>query len=250
MTGTRLIERERLDQVFLDSVAQKRPVVLTHHGPQGWQTIKSTFIGGSPASNSLRVRGNITMDNTANLIPIIGSTLGGSFRLGHKKCLFCGVVQSVQRYREHIELVIRWPEHLQQLQRRAYERATPPEGTIIAVKFWREDDQQTGSEPRNPRHGQLEDISAGGMRIKIAEPKDVDLNCTYRCAFTSRPGRPALVLDALLRHCQQIENGRASLGFQFVGLETTPDGLKTLDRIASLVSQFQRQRPRDTNTSD
>jgi hypothetical protein len=53
------------------------------------------------------------------------------------------------------------------------------------------------------------------------------------------------VLDAVLRHREAAEQGRASLGFQFVGMETTPEGLRLLDRLVRIVNHFQRSRPHD-----
>jgi hypothetical protein len=114
------------------------------------------------------------------------------------------------------------------------------------VRFWREAaGGDASTDARNVRHGQLEDISAGGMRIKVADPKDVSLDRTYRCVFTPRPGKPSLVLDAVLRHREAVDQGRASLGFQFVGMEATPEGLRLLDRLVRIVNHFQRSNARD-----
>jgi hypothetical protein len=133
------------------------------------------------------------------------------------------------------------------LQRRAYERAAPPHGTIVPVRFWREMPQgESAPETRVVRHGQLEDLSCGGIRIKVSDAQDIAMGCTYRCVFAPRPGKPAVVLEGILRHREAAEHGRASLGFQFVGLETSVEGLRTLDRLARVVSHFQRShgRPR------
>ena len=78
------------------------------------------------------------------------------------------------------------------------------------------------------------------MRIKVADAVSVELERTYKAVFTPRHGKPALILDTILRHREVVENGRASLGLQFVGLETCTEGLRTLDRLARLVSHFQR----------
>jgi hypothetical protein len=109
--------------------------------------------------------------------------------------------------------------------------------------MWRE---QPGSDPsleaRSVRHGQLEDLSVGGMRVKAADPSDFEVGCSYRCVLTPRPGKPALVLETLVRHKEAAEQSRASIGFQFVGLEATQEGRRILDRLAQTVSQFHRAR--------
>jgi hypothetical protein len=78
------------------------------------------------------------------------------------------------------------------------------------------------------------------MRIKVADSKEVQLDRTYRCVFSPRAGKPSLVLDAVLRHREAGDQGRAALGFQFVGMETTQDGLRLLDRLVRIVNHFQR----------
>ena len=76
--------------------------------------------------------------------------------------------------------------------------------------------------------------------LKVADAVSVEMDRTYKTVFAPRPGKPALILDSILRHREVVEKGRASLGFQFVGLETSTEGLRTLDRLARLVSHFQR----------
>ncbi|MFH1111242.1 MAG: PilZ domain-containing protein [Planctomycetota bacterium] len=246
MSTTQTIGRERHDQVLEDAVAHERPLVLTYNSDAGWRTFKAAFVSGPAVSSGILVKLEPAADGVVGNLPTPGDTLGGTFRLGHKKCMFSTVLLSVQRQGEDILWAIRRPEQLQQLQRRAYERAAPPKGSVIAVRFWREAaGGDASTDVRNVRHGQLEDISAGGMRIKVADPKDMSLDRTYRCVFTPRPGKPSLVLDAVLRHREAVDQGRASLGFQFVGMEATPEGLRLLDRLVRIVNHFQRSNARD-----
>ena len=248
MSTTQTIGRERHDQVLEDAVQHARPLVLTHNSDDGWRTFKAVFVSDSAPSSGILVKVETLADDPVGKLPTPGDLLGGTFRLGHKKCMFSTALLSVQRQGEDTLWAIRRPEQLQQLQRRAYERAAPPKGSVIAVRFWREATGGDGStDARNVRHGQLEDISAGGMRIKVADPKDVPLDRTYRCVFTPRPGKPSLVLDAVLRHREAVDQGRASLGFQFVGMEATPEGLRLLDRLVRIVNHFQRSNARDSH---
>jgi hypothetical protein len=174
---------------------------------------------------------------------------------------------------------LRWPRQIHQLQRRAYERATPPRGNVIAVRCWQEQRRSgKAAETRRVRHGQLDDLSAGGMRLRMADATDMQIGHTYRCAFTPHPGSQQLIVEAILRHrqaesspsgrlqteprpsgrgCEGEPSGqrqveapvaadllvdRVSLGFQFIGLEASPEGQRTLDRLARIVSKFQRAR--------
>jgi hypothetical protein len=243
MSSTKGFERDQQDQILLDSIRHQRPVVLTQSTPQGWRVVKAAFLCGSPESGELTAR-VLKEDNEANPTPPpFGTRLGGTFRLGHKKCMFSGQVRAVHPHGECDDFVLSWPEQMQQLQRRAYERAAPPPGTVIAVRFWREG-SDTSNEARVVRHGQLEDVSCGGIRIKVPDPTELVIGCTYKCVFTPKPGKPAIVVDTILRHREAVEQGRASLGFQFVGLETSPERLRTLDRLARMVRHFQRVKAR------
>jgi len=248
MSATQTIARERQDQILEDAVRSELPLVLTHNGNDGWRTYKAAFGAGQGAAKGILVKVTRTGIDAEEKLPVPGDVLGVTFRIGHKKCMFNTVLVSVGRTKEGFLWTIRRPEQLQQLQRRAYERAVLPPGTVVAVRFWRDvAGDNAVADTRDVRHGQLEDISAGGMRIKVADSNDVQLDQTYRCVFTPRPGKPSLVLDAVLRHREAADRGRASLGFQFVGLETTQDGLRLLDRLVRSVNHFQRLYSREPN---
>lgn len=236
------IARERQDEVLLDALSHHRHVVLTHQAPAGWQLLKAKFVAGSPSTGSILVKLAPTPVDEMPEIPEPRSTFGAAFRVGHKKCLFNTTLQEIMRGADGVSLVLTWPESLEQVQRRVFERAQPPKGMVVAVRFWRH--QPSGGGERSVRHGQLEDLSGGGMRIKSTDPDNLEVGATYRCAFAARPGRPPLVVDAILRHGEAGSGGRASLGFQFAGLDATAEGREVLARIADLVNRFKRSRSR------
>ncbi len=240
MSGTRAVAADERDEILRDAVSHQWRTVLTRRTPEGWRTYNSAFASGSRASETIVVRVGSPSDDAPATVLQPGETLGVTFRLGHKKCMFSSVLQSIQQRKETALFRLRWPDHLHQLQRRAYNRVCPPKGSVVAVRFWHEDTEPEGARgARTIRHGQLEDVSAGGLRIKVADPKDMHIGRTYRCVFSPRPGAPPLILEATLRQREAAEKGRASLGFQFMGLQTSPEGRRTLDRLARIVSQFQ-----------
>ncbi len=245
MSRTQTINRSHQERIIADAIRDRRQLTVTYNLPDGWRRYKASFVSGSPGSNETVISLGLPRGKEIVTLPSPGTTVGGTFRLGHKKCMFSAGVRACREQSKSVLLTLGWPEHLSQLQRRAYERAAPPRGNVIAVRFWREGDESpSATEHRDVRHGQLEDVSAGGMRLKVAEAEKLQLERAYKCVFTSRPGKPALVLDAILRHREAVEQGRASLGFQFVGLEMSDEGLRTLDRLARLVAHFQRSQSR------
>lgn len=246
MSRTQSVDRPRQEEIIADAIREQRQLVLTYNLPDGWCRQKAVFVSGSPASREALVQAMLPENYQVIQLPSQGTVVGGSFRLGHKKCLFSATVRSCGPRARNVPISLTWPDHLSQLQRRAYERATPPRGQIIAVRFWEEKGEGMSPDAREVRHGQLEDISAGGMRLKVADALSVEMEKTYKAVLTPRQGKPALLLDAILRHREIAERNRASLGFQFVGLETSTDGLRMLDRLARLVSQFQRSQHRSS----
>ncbi len=241
MSGTHVLAKIQQDRVLDESAQHERFAVLTHHGPEGWRLLKGRFAPNEQQSALVQITIPWPNGNRRTLLPEPGDSIGCTFRVGHKKCMFEATVDQTKRLPEAASVILRWPSQVQQLQRRVFERSTPPPGNIIAVRFWRERNEAANeSGLRDIRHGQLDDISAGGLRIKVARPQDIEDGALYRCTFTAKPGKPPFLLDAILRHREATEDGRASLGFQIIGLEATADGRRTLDRLARLVSHFQR----------
>lgn len=251
MNAARVIGRPQSDRILVESVDKKRRLVLTHESPRGWRTFNSTFVSRYELARTIQVSAQIPVDVVPPGIPEPGDTLGVTFRVGHKKCMFASRLASLERRGAEMIVVLPWPDRVHQLRRRAYERAKPPEGVVIPVRLYRVEvssdspaERLAGVEARTVRYGQLEDLSAGGMRITVADAADYQLGSAYRCAFTPRPGKPPLVLDTLLRHRGTTEEGRATVGFQVVGLETTPEGQRVLERLGRTVTQFQRAHAR------
>jgi c-di-GMP-binding flagellar brake protein YcgR len=133
---------------------------------------------------------------------------------------------------------VSWPDEIQEVQRRAYQRATPPAGHAIAVRFW---NSVTGPDGPQRRSGVMEDLSAGGLRVRTSEAYGLNEGDTVQVSFSVRSRGPAFVLDANFRHREQAPEGQWLLGFQFVGLESSRQGQQTLGELVKTVTGFQRQ---------
>lgn len=243
MTQQPTLVQERRDQILDEAIRDASPVAITHRTTEGWKSFKGRLSSGNHLDREFAVVFPSQADNDSLSQVRSSDTIGISFRVGHRKCVLSTQILGIRQEPRGWVLRARWPESMQQLQRRVFERASLPRGTVIAMRFWIEGNSGANDE-RQVKHGQLEDISAGGMRIKVSDTADVTCGAVYRCVFSPRPGAPAFVLDATLRHREIGDKGRFSLGFQFIGLETTPEGRKTLDRLAHLVSQFHRSSSR------
>jgi len=233
---------EQRENILCSSVERRLRLVVTHRRNGCWRAYKGQFQMPMERGKSFAALMEDAGNDGGPMLKT-GDTVGVSFRVGHKKCMFSTTLKSVENLHGELQFHFAWPAQMQQLQRRVYERVAPLAGHVVAVRFWRADTDNR-SDQRDIKHGQLEDLSAGGMRIKVASVIDVETDIAYQCVFAPRGGAPPVMIEATLRHREAADQGRISLGFQFIGLETSPEGQKVLDRLARIVSQYQRAQPR------
>ncbi|MCH8147725.1 MAG: PilZ domain-containing protein [Planctomycetes bacterium] len=243
MSAMQTVANEHRNRIFAAVSENSSYALISYHSPAGWRTYKCRFHSVSASGDEVTLHAeNMPAGDQGSPKP--GEVIGVSFRLGHKKCMFSAVLLGVDRPQNTI-VRLRCTGQLHQLQRRVYERAIPPRDVVVPVRFWREvTSGHSGGINRDTRHGQLQNISAGGMRIQTRNFDQPAIESTHRCILTPRPGAPTLIVDAVLRHYDLVANERASLGFQFVGLEATSEGQRLLQCIVQIVSRFKRARTR------
>ena len=245
MQSMQVVREEKLDDLIEPLIRQKGQVTITHQTPRGWRMFRSSLIAGSAASRLITVKPVAVEIMDSGSYPSAGDQLTVTFRRGHKKCTFASIVTRVEQDGKYAAVQVHWPEFASQLQRRLCERVSPPSHQVIPVRIWSGAKRTTGKdELRIVRNGQIEDLSVGGIRVKVPLADEFEIDATYCCAFTPHRGDPAVVVDTLLRHREATEQGRACLGFQIVGLESSTAGRQTLEIIAKTVQRFHRLRVR------
>lgn len=233
-----------------DAVQRRLPAVLSVRGDDGWTAHKTRFLSQQPTENTLIFEYPLSEagQHPPEFVP--GNALGCSFRRGHKKCLFASNV--VQRTQLDLDgrtnvsaLAIASPEQIQQLQRRAYNRAVIPTDQPVHIDIWEgglaaESRARKGEIPVYPGH--MVDVSAGGVSILLPEGHDPQLRIgdTVGCRFCPDPAMPSIAVNANFRQSILIEDGQVRLGFQIIGLEATPDGAAVLQLLAEWVRQLMR----------
>jgi hypothetical protein len=236
------VDSARRDEILTDALRRGARVVLTVRRDDGWKTLNSSFVPAPPGAGAITV-----LAPRFDGPPLeLGETVGASFRRGHKKCLFATVVKSPEtgtNGRVDRDVVcLRWPDHLQELQRRVYQRVPPPPGQVIPVEFWIghvEDSAAARPEATPYWSGQIENLSVGGARVwsrsEVRFTEGVPVACWFALSRRAEP----LLLNAVFRHCER-RGGGFSAGFQFVGLETRTEGPVILAQLAKTVTDFQR----------
>ena len=248
MSVMQTVADEHRDRILDTMVENTGFALISYHSLRGWRSYKCRFHSLANGDDEIRlVMETLSIADAGSPKP--GETVGVSFRMGHKKCMFSAVLREVDRGVD-TTVRLRCIGPLRQLQRRAYDRATPPRNVVVPVRFWQEAaSAQSRGNDRDTRHGQLENISAGGMRIQTRTFHESVSGATYRCILTPQPGAPTLIIDAVLRNHDAVANERVSLGFQFVGLEATSEGQELLGSIVQIVNRFKHVRARGDHHS-
>jgi len=240
MSSDTTLTRDRTDEILLAAIERQTPVLISHRSSLGWTAYQSRFTRLDAGNEQIHMRLAMRSDDPAPPAFSSGDKVGVTFRRAHKKCMFSSLVLSMDESGE--TFVVRRPAHFQELQRRVFERTTPPPSRSIEVLFWQLADVVDGSaaEDRVFR-GVLEDISVGGSRVRAEQPCPIQLDATYCCRFKIGQFDEDLTLEAVLRHHEIPRGQHVSLGFRFIGLEASESGRQNMIRIARLVSRFQRR---------
>ena len=241
MSAKYVFRGRQRDDILIDAVDRSTPISLTHRSESGWVSYASRFLEVSEPGGLIAISAPVPRRAYLATPRPHGEVLGVSFRKGHKKCIFSSRLDPPTSNDQRSTFTLSWPTELQQVRRRAYERALPPPGPPIAVRFWCVAGPLGESqEGRRVRYGELEDLSAGGMRVLISDTDGLDSRGTFRCLIAVDPHGAPIVLEAVLRHQESAAGGRTSLGLGFMGLDATEEGRVVLSQLARIVSQFQR----------
>lgn len=245
------------DASIIDAVQRHSRASLTQRNGSRWIVLHADFEACDPQRRNFDLRMLTFTDNVSGAPEAKdGEWVGVTFRKGHKKCLCNATVLNVAG-----DLVrLSWPDRFQQLQRRIFERTALLENHSLRLALSPSDGDNGGPQnsgpviggPRNGRTacpGKILDISAGGCRLTLPLSTELSLNegDVLRCALEWSPSRPALSMDAIVRHVQPAaESGMREAGLQFVGLEATAQGQSDMLELARLVTSLQKETHRQT----
>jgi hypothetical protein len=213
----------------------------------GWVTMRSRFLRLDYEQGVLQIAYPLAPDNVPMPEIVAGNELGLSFRRGHKKCIFVSRVlmrcEAKDACGETADaLVLKTPDCVRALQRRAYQRVTVPAGHFVAVKLWEGGVPAAGTVAWPICSGHVANASLGGLLVDIREDQNPRLQVgdVVGVEVTVRPGAASITVDARYRHCVTTEAGRIGLGFQFVGLEHEGGGRSPIADVAGFVQRLRR----------
>lgn len=249
MSQIKDIPKESHEEVFRGAIERRLPIVLTRKTDNAWVSCKSRFLAEGP-EQTLIVESPGPSEAGISVEFAPGDHVGLSFRRGHKKCLCSTTVTKLTRFAlddgtQVPALAIQRPEAVRQLQRRAYNRSPVQTGATFELAFWEgglDAEANAGQDDCAVYNGVLVDISAGGFCLSLPEDSDPKLctGDTVGCQLTVNVERPPIAFDANFRHAGSPNQGKILLGFQIVGLETTAEGIQTLQKISQFAAGLSR----------
>jgi hypothetical protein len=148
------------------------------------------------------------------------------------------------------------PDRIEIVQRRSYFRVDVPESLKVNVMVWHRSQsdgkpQPKGQQPQTPCEGhapqqrywqgRLIDISAGGAQVALDVEQDPDFKRGQFIGmrFTPMPYETPLMFNAQIRNTLPTADEKSvCLGLQIVGLEASPEGRETLQRLCNVVEQY------------
>ncbi len=245
MAGIRDLSGAQIDEAVTGAAERRVPVTLTIRSEVGWRILHSRCLAlreGHLLIEMPRAEGGPPHDFKA------ADRVGASFKLKHHKHIFSATVAGTEKLRlddgaEAQVLSLCSPTRMKRLQRRAFTRAAVPAGRIVRASFW------TGGLEAEPRRSSAEfpvwpakvvNISAGGVQVSCepAVARMLDPGETVGMHISFGVGEDAVSCDAQFRHVENVQ-GEALLGFQFVGLEQTPQGREAMQQISSWTARFE-----------
>ncbi len=239
---------EHAREILTEAARNHTVTTITWETAGGWVMVKTRLCG-------LADEGNLLIElppaaEPAQPAPQLGQSIGVSFRRGSRKCVFdsavVGQVELSRQNRQITALRVAWPDDVQELQRRLYQRTQVPRGRFIPVELWIE---QAGGESAetSPQRGKMLDLSAGGVSIELPHENRPRWREDDRlaCRFATDPDRQPIEIPARLTHYSRDSAGHVRLGLQFVGLEACDGSRQKLHRIHQMASRLRRSRHGD-----
>jgi len=238
---------DQIDELLAEAVSRTVPLTVTVGKEGSWTILRSRAL--AMRDDHLLVEMPVAEPQDAPHEFVPAERIGVNFKLKHHKHIFAATVAGQDRLRledgtELTVLALVLPTRMQRVQRRAFIRADVPPGRIVRASFWLggRESEPSGPSAENPVWaGSVTNISAGGFQISTeAHAADgLDDGDTVGVRIVFGTDGETIYADAQYRHAESDDQGRALLGFQFLGLTETPEGRNAMQIISAKVAEFQ-----------
>ena len=237
MTQNETLNSVQIREFLTDACQGAVEVVVSYTVGGKWQLAE--LKADSFTAEGVTLKGKNESLNLKTYQPV-----GICVQLGFYKYLFESSVQDIQATDSHLEVRIDYPEKVDRMQRRSFDRQPVPDTLKVKVLFWHRGYMDNTQE--NPLEqywqGRLFNLSAGGAQITV----DLDQKDNYKVGqlvgvqFTPMSYEKPLLLEAHVRYLMMDpEHGQFRVGVEFLGLEASPEGRQALSRLIEVTNEYE-----------
>jgi len=234
--------RQSLDE----AIRRRTPVAMSCRVGQQWHNLRTRALQRTGGSLWLEFP---VMEPADTVDLVAGLEVGLSFKLKHHKHIFNVPVEAAGELEPRVgqkvqALRVTMPARMQRVQRRAYLRAEVPRNRSVLATFWQGEpgaDHPAESDTPPTWEGWVTNISAGGFQVRLSHgAPELDLGEVVSVRIDLGQEYEPVTAMAQFRQHHMDDRAVRYHGFQFVGLNETPQGRKMLRRIGKTVCEFQR----------
>ncbi|MFC1676593.1 PilZ domain-containing protein [Planctomycetota bacterium] len=234
----------RSRRVLEAAVSKNIPLVISCPSLDSW-TIKRAMITELRADTfdiKITPRKRSQLDDIS-----VGQSLGITIRYkydaGYDHFVFDTTVTALKSSSESIDssrIVLTVPDEIEMLQKRSYRRVKAPASEEINVELLDRSTVNTWPEYLDAR---LVDISAGGLQVAVESSHNdfFTKGQTLGLKFTPLPHETPLMFNAQVRTAlPTADDSNVTIGLEILGLEASCEGRMVLQRLCSIVEQYQQ----------
>lgn len=246
MPAQQEVAGDQIRSLVQSSAERNTPIALTCRMDEAWRNYHSRFLGVRDGQLWVEYARASEGDPPPELTA--GQLLGIAFKQRHHKYVFTARILAIADFHPLPEVTIRglrleWPTRMQKLQRRMFYRVTVPASQPIFAGLWRgthDSVMETGTRIG----GQVIDLSAGGVRVRLLENQAVPFQVGEALKIELRQRKDnvageSIRADAIYRHTANDEFG-VTVGLQLVGLTETAKGRATFNQLGQIIAAFQK----------
>lgn len=223
-------------------IDQQIPAIMSYLSRGKWHVAKIQFV--SLGANKVNVQ--VQRDQRPHPVNIaLNQPVGVSLKCRFGKVVFDTSVIGFEACSNSAggQIVLAIPCKVETVQRRAYFRVTVPKSMKVNATLWHRHQNVNGQRKAPDKYWQcrLVDISAGGLQLAIDNSTGPDFHKGQfvTMQFTPLPYERPIIFSAQIRNIlPTADTSRTCLGLQIVGLEASPEGRETLQRLCDIVERY------------
>lgn len=245
-----ILHESRPQQILQAVLDEKVSAIMSYLSGGNWRLNRVLLTTVRPDSFDVKIT-PLKKTFATDIQP--GRSVGISFKYGfgreYDKFVFGTQVISLKSSGapgNNSRIALAMPQDIELVQRRSYFRIPVPKSLKVEVEFWnRESENHELVLPQDRRnwHGELVDISAGGMQIAInaAEAAQFRKGLSIGLCFTPIPNETPLMFNTKIKNISPTADDKSiCLGLQMIGLEASPEGRLILQRLCNTVEEYRR----------